>query len=515
VYALTRNELTLVLQGAYTHLFTWLTRLPGNEIDQISAARLIMVVLLILTAYLVWRLARLWLKGLAAVLPPFVYLSLMPVLENGGSFRADSLLAPLSIGALLALLGPRHGRRGDWTAGVLLGVAFAATVKVILFGPLFLAAVVFRQPTRKGASEWREVGGTLFRVSVAAGVIALVLVGLHWLSITATTTGSITDLAAASAQKTILQPPWFPRIDFFLRYIRWQPFPWLMIGAGAAIALIRRRFDIAALALSLLPLVFYRNAFPYYYVVMLAPASVLAGYAVAEIWVWVRPLGNALVTTAVVSVLWLGFVVQAVQMATLLAFDDQSFQREIVNGVHEIFPQPVNYIDRCGMISSFRKVNFFMSTWGVEEYRARNEPFMTKALRDQQPAFVLWNTPALTPRNDGRYGLLAEDRELLAKYYLQYWGPIWIAGAHGRLESDSLTVTLPFPGDYRLKVSEPVLVNGELRRNGDVIGVPEGPVVVARSGAGSGEPVPVAFMLASANPVPPPEPEFHEIFRGL
>src|SRR6188474_1897459 len=70
VYALTRNELTLVLQGAYTHLFTWLTRLPGNEIDQISAARLIMVVLLILTAYLVWRLARLWLKGLAAVLPP-------------------------------------------------------------------------------------------------------------------------------------------------------------------------------------------------------------------------------------------------------------------------------------------------------------------------------------------------------------------------------------------------------------------------------------------------------------
>ena len=104
---------------------------------------------------------------------------------------------------------------------------------------------------------------------------------------------------------------------------------------------------------------------------------------------------------------------------------------------------------------------------------------------------------------------------MLAKYYLQYWGPIWIASAHGLLESDSLTVTLPFPGDYRLKVSEPVLVNGELRRNGDVIGVPEGPVVVARSGAGSGEPVPVAFMLASANPVPPPEPEFHEIFRGL
>ena len=47
---------------------------------------------------------------------------------------------------------------------------------------------------------------------------------------------------------------------------------------------MRRDFGIAALGLSLLPLAFYRNAFPYYYVVMLAPASVLAGYAVAQIW---------------------------------------------------------------------------------------------------------------------------------------------------------------------------------------------------------------------------------------
>ena len=36
-------------------------------------------------------------------------------------------------------------------------------------------------------------------------------------------------------------------------------------------------FVLAALVLSLLPIAFYRDAFPYYYVVMLAPASVLAG----------------------------------------------------------------------------------------------------------------------------------------------------------------------------------------------------------------------------------------------
>ena len=65
------------------------------------------------------------------------------------------------------------------------------------------------------------------------------------------------------------------------------------------------------------------------------------------------------------------------------------------------------------MVPSFRKVNFFMSTWGMEDYRVRGEPFITQALRDHQPAFVLWNTASLSPENTGAYGLLPEDRNLI------------------------------------------------------------------------------------------------------
>ena len=46
VHDLARGELALVLQGSYTHLFSWLLLLPGDEMQQIVAARCVMVALL-------------------------------------------------------------------------------------------------------------------------------------------------------------------------------------------------------------------------------------------------------------------------------------------------------------------------------------------------------------------------------------------------------------------------------------------------------------------------------------
>ena len=169
VYALTRGELTLLLQGSYTHAFTWLTHLPGHEVDQVVAGRLVMVALLALTAWLVWRLARLWMHGLASALPPFVFLTFMPVLEHGGSFRADSILAPLSVAALLVLLSTERSSRGDWLAGAILGVAFAVTVKVVLFAPLVFFAILYRgSSVGRARLEWVSAALTMARVGAAA-----------------------------------------------------------------------------------------------------------------------------------------------------------------------------------------------------------------------------------------------------------------------------------------------------------------------------------------------------------
>ena len=61
VHALARGDLNLLMQGAYTHLFAWLPAVGGDEMAQILAARVVMVVLLCFTTLLVWRLGRRWL----------------------------------------------------------------------------------------------------------------------------------------------------------------------------------------------------------------------------------------------------------------------------------------------------------------------------------------------------------------------------------------------------------------------------------------------------------------------
>ena len=55
VYALGRGELDLLLQGAYTHAFAWVTTTGGAEVDQIVRLRLVMCALLALSAVLLWR----------------------------------------------------------------------------------------------------------------------------------------------------------------------------------------------------------------------------------------------------------------------------------------------------------------------------------------------------------------------------------------------------------------------------------------------------------------------------
>jgi hypothetical protein len=516
IYALTRGELTLLLQGAYTHAFTWLTRLPGSEVDQVVVGRLVMVASLVLTAWLLWRLARLWMRGMVAALPSFVFLTSMPVLEHGGSFRADSILAPLSVAALLVLLSPARTPRGDWLAGALLGVAFAVTVKVVLFAPVVFFAILYvGSSSCRPRIQWVSATSRMARVGAAAAIVAIALVGLHGLSVKSESQ-TIVNFAASTVGTTLLETPWFPRLDYFLRYFDWQPLPWILIAVGTGLALARRRFDLAAMSLSLLPIAFYRNAFPYYYVVMLAPASILVGWALADISEVVRRHASVATTSSLVAVLWLGTIFNGLRYLDRLAVDDQRMQREVIAGVHEIFPEPVSYIDRCGMVSSFRKANFFMSTWGLAVYRDRNTAVMPATLATQKPAFVLVNTTALSPVYAGEGGLLAEDQELLDRHYVDYWGPVRVAGADLTLHGSTTSrATVPFAESYRLVTAEPLIIEGSVRANGDIIEVAAEGVEMARAGKSSAETARVRLVIASAKAPPEIEPLPFPIFRNL
>jgi hypothetical protein len=354
------------------------------------------------------------------------------------------------------------------------------------------------------------------RVGAAAGIVAIALLGLHALSVKADDVQSVANVASSSVDKTLVQTPWFPRADYLRRYIDWQPVPWILIAVGTAIALARRRFDVASMSLSLLPLAFYRNAFPYYFVVMLAPASVLAGWAFAELAAMTRRHASEWVASSLVAVLWLGSVFNGVRYFDRLNFDEQAQQREVLVGIHQIFPEPVAYIDRCGMVSSFTKANFFMSSWGFDAYSARGAPVMRSILAAQQPAFVLVNVPALSPTHSAQPALLPEDQEVLAKHYVSYWGPVRVAGADVALAGTSAQrVTVPFAAKYRVITAEPVMIDDRVRVDGDIIEVPERGVDMARTDETAGEPVQVRLVVATAQLPPAAEPIGFPLFKNL
>ena len=58
---------------------------------------------------------------------------------------------------------------------------------------------------------------------------------------------------------------------------------------------------------------------------------------------------------------------------------------QLAREVQRIFPEPVGYIDRSGMLPSYPKVGFLMSTWGVEGVVARGKPTLAPLIRRRQP----------------------------------------------------------------------------------------------------------------------------------
>lgn len=518
VYALLRGELSDLMQSGYTHLFTWVALVGGDEVAQIGEARLVMVALLAVTALLVWVLARTWLAPLPAAIAVFVFVSARAVLVHGGSFRIDSLLAPLIVASLALLARRRADRLSTIVAGALLGLAFVGSVKTVLSGPVVLGICAYHWLGRNGGTRdaFRRLAVGSGLLAIVAAATAATLLGLHATSLAAEGGESMVSFAGRVGAATVVDPPLFARWAYFHRYLVWQPLSWVLIAAGTALAIQRRRFDLASLALALLPIAIYRNAFPYYYVVMLAPACVLAGYAVGEIFESVRARASARSAHLLIAMVWAGLLYQGLPRGSFLAENQQLPQSAVVAAVHDVFPEPVNYIDRCGMISSFRSAGFFMTSWGMQTYHATGKPFMARAIREHRPAFVLVNAIALDPSYSSASGLLPEDRDAIRSYYPVYWGPIRVAGATASLGPGQATrVAVPFPGRYRLESPEPVFVDGLRRNPGDVVDAGDDVMIVRRDVESTvAEPASIQFVLAIAGPRPRTQPP-DGLFTGL
>ncbi|KRG69960.1 ArnT family glycosyltransferase [Pseudoxanthomonas dokdonensis] len=503
-----RHELSSPLQTQYVHLFGWLVHIKGDEVAQILAARVAMVCLLALTCVSLWYLACRWASRSTSLIAPLAYLSTLPVMLHGASFRSDSMLVLLGCAATGVISRGVKPARLVITA-VLLGLAGTITIKAAFLIPVLAGIILFEGAEAPGQRTpwWRRVKA-LFLLGLISASVFLVLLAAHSQSLGVDIALAHTTVNNA-VTTTLLEAEPLPGSRYLTRLWFENRFYWLLLLAGAVAAVIRRNSSALACALSLLPIVLYRNAFPYYFVVMLATASALIPLAV-----------DALTRTTVSKfgrfgyllplLLAIPLLLQARGTYLQLQQDTLARQRQLISAVHQIFPQTVSYIDHSGMIASFSKANFFMTRWGMGDYRARGEPFMPMALARYHPPLLLANRPLLDPDKSAFQQLLPADRALIQQHYLRYWGPIFVAGGRLRVtDRDEHLLRLPFGGRYRLTTNQDVMVNGEKRQTGDILEVADDATRLAISplDAGSqGRALELQLMWAAAGPPPSQAP---------
>jgi hypothetical protein len=470
VHSLERGELDLLLQGAYTHLFVWATRLGTDEIGQIMALRLSMWPLLALSCFLLYRLARLWASPAAAWFAVMAFVASWPVLKHGISFRADSMLLPLTLAIfLLAGSDNQHARWRDIGIGTFLGLALVLTIKAALLLPALMAVLIlvaFRDQNRTDR-PWLFLLRRLAVIACAGGVTMALILVVHANFVTGGTARPEL-LVTQSLNHALLDVPWVPRWSHFRQLLDKDLTTWFLLAAGLAVAIARRRFVAAAFVLSLLPILYYRNAFSYYYVVMLAPACVLIAVAIDAMRTVTARTGRVTAGFAAISIFYLLLANAAWDHVMTLRFDEQVAQRSVISAVHRIFPTAVPYIDHSGMISSFPKVNFFMSTWGVESYLARGENFMPGLLAAYRPPLLLADYGVLIPGTLLFRQLRETDQELIRDSYVEYWGPVRVAGTGLVIPPGGIvTARLPFAGTYRIESDAAILIDGQRHDPGD------------------------------------------------
>ncbi len=516
-----RGQLAGALQTFHVHFFGWIAGM-GGEIDQIVAARWVMVALQAGTGFLLYRIGRRFLTVPAALFAVLLYFSVRNVLLLGADFRADPMATFLLALCLERVLAFGRGYVVPLAAGVAAGLALLITIKSAIYAPVVgLLYLIGLAESRERALRIGQGMVALAATAVTFGALYL----LHQSSIGSATDAA--DMAVRAYGKTVGSQGFFPRWNYFAESLRSDALFWLFLAAGLALALrfallpcLLKRADAQRLLVLFLPaltFLFYRNAFPYYWGFALAGPAVLAGltweYLEQRLGRVGRLANRGAALAAVALILYAGFAIPF--------HKNLHAQRQFLEVVHRLFPEPVPYIDRCAMVASFPHAGFFMSTWGMEAYRARGRPVFADILRREQPAFIVANNLQLDIGLPDEvrarylppgYDLLPEDLAVLRGNYVHHWGPLYVAGKRVEVKSagDTERFEVLVAGTYTLEAA------GAARIDGDAV-APGGAVMLAPGMHELTADAPGGYVLRWGDNLPVPDrlPPRKPLFTGF
>lgn len=465
-HAFHQGRLTEALQVLYARAFFWLPMLPLDTVDQIRVARVFMLGFELFTLYAIYAMAKRFAGRVPAALAALAYVTGGYVFQHGFSYRADPMAAAFLMGTLWILLASRLEAKAILGAALLAGLAALTTIKIILYAPAFagIAWLRWREAERPGDIAWRLVA-----FGAAAALFALLFIGATMLS--------LPDVGHHSAAKTVatsgsmmFDEGLFPQWGYGLGAVLAAPLLAVLIACTpfsiARASLSKpQRIALIGLMLPLASLLFYRNAFPYFYAYILPPVMVAVALAI-----------RALVARVSAKLLAIALLANAVIMSIATPREILPTQKAVLAAVHEIFPEPVAYFDFPGMVVDFPKANFFMTTWGVRKYRAGiEESFVDAMTRETVPLLIVNQDEIARNQLDVEpwWAFLPADAKALREGFIPHWGPIWVAGRRFPADGAQRSFVTYTPGTYTVEGAA-ARIDGRLYATGETLNLARG-----------------------------------------
>ena len=467
VYQLKAGTLNLPLQTLHLRSLFWAPAVSDDLVTQMWAARLAIWAVHLFTLLLIYGVARTFTNSTNALFAAFAYYTAGYVFLQGFSIRSDPFVTATLMGGLFLLA------RGQLTLvkaiiiGALVGVAGLMTLKSVLYAPCFAGLAWLRFSDAPDKPKYLgKLAATLVAALFTFGAIYFYL----------QTANSVDPKVAA-------QPT--AKISF---YLRWFTFEWLHAAyiLGAAILCLpflvgllmaprgwkkarlnhNEKIALVGFVAPLASLLFYKNTFPYFYVFILAPASVAIGPALG---LARARYGNAFLALAL-SLIPLALVV-------LEPRDVIRTQRELIDYVHREFPEKPSYLDYSGMIVDYPRVRQLLTTGnGARLYMEQADPIVARAIDGGHVPFIIANEETVLAALEDRPipgTFLPADLDAIRGNYVQQWGVLWREGKSIPAGSGDFPFQLRRGGEFVVD-GGPVTIDGRAFANGARVSLASG-----------------------------------------
>lgn len=486
IFEYSSGTLSKSLQTFHVHFFAWMTNLEWDEVQLILLGRTLMLFCELLTLSCIFLISRKFVSVKFALFGVVSYLASGFVLMQGTSFRTDPIITALLMASIYLLLERSKGFWRFMAASTAVALACLISIKSVFYIPPLIGALVWRT---RNIGEMKNKINIYIGFASSVSIATLIIYLWHRSTLSPGAANGISGLDSIFS-KVLVDVPFWPQKEYFLSWISPSWPQMLLILAG--FFLMRKRHKrqstvqliVSVLfTLPILSIFFYRNAYPYFFPFIVAPLMIVVSIGAQE----VSENVSRVFARSLMTIILIYMVTYTVGQAYLYSYHHQTGQRQIISTIHEIFPEPTPYIDRNSMISRYPKCGFFMSTWGMENYRQKGKSVFEQVLQECEPKFLITNSyqlasaMAVSSSEESPYSLFDQDARVLRSNFIHHWGDIWVAGKSFDQGLPPTTFNITIEGIYTVESAEPIILDRQQYSDGDYIFLSKGSHVIDSS----------------------------------